>query len=161
MIRADNFNTPEILQVINIPSATLVENVQKKFPKEWFEGIPDSHLTKPYEEYDKNINKYKVKVGSTLKDWEKSGWITKYDPYGWVAWYLNFYNGRRTADDERQIKRYNSLAGPNGRFRKRLISIIKSKKGKYNDFTISPKIRQTLQHWGYKLTKYDFENYKK
>jgi hypothetical protein len=28
-------------------------------------GIPDFHLTKRYEEYD---NKYKVKVGSTLKD---------------------------------------------------------------------------------------------
>jgi hypothetical protein len=53
------------------------KNVHKKYPKEWFKNIPDSHLTKPYEEYDKNINKYKVKVGSTLKDWEKSGWITK------------------------------------------------------------------------------------
>lgn len=137
------------------------KNVHKKYPKEWFEGIPDSHLTKPFDEYDKNINKYKVKVGTTLKDWEKSGWITKQDPYGFVQWYMAFYNGRRTPDDERQIKRYNALAGPNGRFRKRLISIIKSKKGKYNDNDISPKIRQTLQHWGYKLTKRDFDNYKK
>ena len=27
------------------------------------------------------------------------------------------------------------------------------KKGKWNDNTISPKICQTLQHWGYRLTK--------
>ena len=27
---------------------------------------------------------------------------------------------------------------------------------KFDDFTISPKIRQTLQHWGYILTKKDF-----
>ena len=29
------------------------------------------------------------------------------------------------------------------------------KKSKYNDYTISPKRRQTLQHWAYKLTKRD------
>jgi len=40
-----------------------------------------------------------------------------------------------------------------------LITQIQKKGGKWNDETISPKIRQTLQHWGYKLTKsdYDFE----
>ena len=46
-----------------------------------------------------------------------------------------------------------NTAGPKSRFRRRLINMIKNKKSKYNDFTISPKIRQTLQHWGYKLTK--------
>ena len=29
---------------------------------------------------------------------------------------------------------------------------------KFNDFNISPKIRQTLQHWGYVLTKRDYDN---
>jgi hypothetical protein len=137
------------------------KNVHKKFPEEWFKNIPDSHLTTPFNEYDKNINKYKVKVGTTLEEWENAGWITKQDPYGFVQWYMEFFSGRRTSDDERQIKRYNSLAGPNGRFRKRLISIIKSKQGEYDDYAISPKIRQTLQHWGYKLTKKDFDDYKK
>ena len=137
------------------------KNVHKKFPKEWWENIPDEHLTKDFDDYDININKYKVKVGSTLREWEESKWITKYDPYGWVQWYCNFYNGRRTPDDERQIKRWEGIAGTNGRFRKRLISMIKSKKGKYDDYSISPKIRQTLQHWGYKLNEKDFDNYKK
>ena len=35
--------------------------------------------------------------------------------------------------------------GPNSRFRKQLINMLKKRK-KYNDFSISPKIRQTLQH---------------
>ena len=136
------------------------KSVIRGLPKEWFKGINiETHVVSS--NYDKNINKYKVKVGSTLREWEKSKWITKYDPYGWVQWYCNFYNGRRTPDDERQIKRWEGIAGPNGRFRKRLISIIKSKKGKYDDYSISPKIRQTLQHWGYKLNKKDFDNYKK
>ena len=35
------------------------------------------------------------------------------------------------------------------------INLIKRKNTKWNDMTISPKIRQTLQHWAYKLTKKD------
>jgi hypothetical protein len=31
----------------------------------------------------------------------------------------------------------------------------------YDDFTISPVIRQVLLHWGYQLTKKDLDNYKK
>jgi hypothetical protein len=133
------------------------KNQHKKYPKSWFKGIPDSHLTLSFDEYDKTINKYKVKVGTTLEFWEDKGWITKYHPYGWVQWYCDFYKGKRSPDDERQIKRYLGLASENGRFRKWLITLIKKKKGVYNDFTISPKIRQTLQHWGYKLTKRDFK----
>ena len=39
-----------------------------------------------------------------------------------------------------------------------LITQIQKKYGSYDDETISPKIRQTLQHWAYKLTKKDFDN---
>ena len=38
--------------------------------------------------------------------------------------------------------------------------IIKLNK-KYNDITVSPVIRQVLQHWGYKLTSGDLNSYKK
>ena len=105
--------------------------------------------------YNKSINKYKVKVGTTLEFWENKGWITKYNPYGWIHWYCDFYLGKRGADDERQIKRWIRTAGPNSRFRRRLINLIIKKNSKYNDFNISPKIRQTLQHWAYVLTKKD------
>jgi sulfur relay (sulfurtransferase) DsrC/TusE family protein len=37
-----------------------------------------------------------------------------------------------------------------------LVTQIQKKRGAYNDYDISPKIRQVLQHWGYKLTKGDF-----
>ena len=39
-----------------------------------------------------------------------------------------------------------------------LVTQILRKNGKYNDESISPKIRQVLQHWGYVLTKKDFDN---
>ena len=29
---------------------------------------------------------------------------------------------------------------------------------KYNDYSVSPKIRQTLLHWGYELTLKDYNN---
>lgn len=133
---------------------TKYSNIHKKYPKTWWEGIPDEHLSSVH--YNKDINKYKVKVGTSLEFWEGKNWITKYNPYGWVHWYCDFYMGKRSPDDKRQIKRWSSLAGTNGRFRKFLITQIVKKKGEYNDFTISPKIRQVLQHWGYKLNKNDY-----
>ena len=38
-----------------------------------------------------------------------------------------------------------------------LISLILKKNAKFDDYTVSPKIRQTLQHWAYKLNKRDFD----
>lgn len=131
------------------------KNEHKKFPSSWWTGIPEDHLSSP--DCDIKRNKYKVNVGTSLDFWESKGWITKYDPYGWVQWYCNYKQGRRTPDDERQIKRWLQLAGPKGRFRLWLITQIQKHNGKYNDPTISPKIRQTLLHWGYELTKADYD----
>lgn len=133
------------------------KNIHKKYPKSWWKGIPEINLTNKWTNYDKNINKYKVKVGSTLEDWENSNWIRKDHPYGWVHWYCDFYLGHRCDDDERQINRWIRTAGPKSRFRRALINLIQKKGSVYDDFEISPKIRQTLQHWGYQLTKKDFK----
>ena len=131
------------------------KNVHKKYPKSWWKNIPEKKLSQS--KYDKSINKYKVKVGTTLDFWESKKWISKYKPYGWMHWYCDFYNGKKSPDDERQIKRWLGLAGPRGRFMRFLVTQILKKKGKWNDESISPKIRQVLQHWGYKLTKADFD----
>jgi len=133
------------------------QNVHRRY-QSWWKGIPESHLSST--EYDKSINRYKCKVGTSLEFWESHHWITAYNPYGWVHWYCDFYKGRRCPDDERQIKRWTGIAGPNGRFRRFLVTQIKRKNGRYDDETISPKIRQVLQHWGYKLTREDFQHLK-
>ena len=143
------------------------KNEHLKFPKSWWKKIPENFLITDFDKYDKNINKYKVKVGLTLEDWESYEWIKKYDPYGWVQWYCNFFNGRRGKSkeekdyDEHQISRWKKLAGSRGRFRNSLITYILKKNSTFDDFQISPKIRQTLQHWGYILTENDFINEKK
>ena len=39
------------------------------------------------------------------------------------------------------------------RFRGKLMKMIKDAGSKFGDYSISPKIRHTLLHWGYELTK--------
>jgi hypothetical protein len=136
------------------------EEAMKGLPKEWFKGLDiDKQVASPT--YDKKVNKYKVKCGSSLEAWEKSGWIAEQDPYGWFQWYCRYSTGRRTEDDSRQIGRWLKLAGPNGRFRRTLMNKIIKNKTTYNDFSVSPVIRQVLLHWGYQLTKKDLDQYKK
>lgn len=104
------------------------------------------------QEYDKNINYYKVQVGTSYDFWMCKGWIKEdIDPYGWIEWYCNFWLGRRTNDDIRQINRWKRLAGENGRFRKQLQNKI-NKVGKNNE-NIYPRMRQTLLHWGFDSSK--------
>jgi hypothetical protein len=131
------------------------KNIHHKYPNS-FKNIDESYLSSDICDISKN--KYKVRVGTSLQFWENKNWITKYHVYGWVHWYCDFYNGKRCPDDERQIDRWKKIVGKNGRFRKFLITLITKKNGSFNDHSISPKIRQVLQHWGYQLTKKDFES---
>ena len=139
----------------------MLEDTWKKYTKKGkcLEGVNKDLLVTPKSFKTKKskieLNKYKRKAGLSLQEWHDFGWMDKQDPYGWVQWYCNFYSGKRSPDDERQIKRWVSTAGPKSRFRRNLINQIHKKKTKYNDYEVSPKIRQTLQHWGYELQKSD------
>ena len=44
------------------------------------------------------------------------------------------------------------------RFRGKLVTMIRNAGSKYDDHSISPKIRQILLNWGYELTKKAFFN---
>mgnify|MGYP001173530612 FL=1 len=123
---------------------------------DWWEGIPPDMLTSS--KYLKKINSYGVSCGTSLEMWESKGWIDPQDPYGWIQWYCRFFKGRRSPDDDRQIRRWNSFAGPKGRFRNQLINRIIAKNTTHDDFRVSPAIRQSLQHWAYRLTSHDFED---
>lgn len=107
--------------------------------------------------YDESKNKYKVKCGASLEEWESSGWMREQDPYGWFQWYCRFYQGRRTEDDERQIGRWKKCAGEKGRWKNNLISKIAKAGVAFDNYGVSPVVRQTLQHWAYCLTKPDYE----
>ena len=146
----------------NIQSAVTgkkYKNIHKCYPDDWWSDIPENHLTLKWKSYNKGVNKYKVKVGSTLEFWEEKKWIRANNPYGWVQWYCDFYLGKRGNDDDRQIKRWKSFTGPKGRFRNQLINRIKNAKKTFDDISVSPKIRQSLQHWAYQLTSNDYYSY--
>ena len=134
------------------------DDAWKEFPKNWFEGLDiKKMITRKWEDYSIGVNKYKVKVGTTLEFWEEKGWIVEQDPFGWFQWYCRFYLGRRSSDDERQIGRYNAMR----RFKGPLMKAIRDGGAKYDDFTISPGRRQTLLHWGYELTEKDYKEWLK
>ena len=103
--------------------------------------------------YDIDVNKYGVKCGASFRFWESKGWINKIDPYGWFQWYFRYGLGRRSKDDKRQINRCKKIVS---RFRHKLLKMIRNAGSKYDDYSISPKIRQILLHWGYELTAKDF-----
>ncbi|KAK7107984.1 uncharacterized protein [Littorina saxatilis] len=132
----------------------------KELPKDWLKGLNVGRQVS-CSVYDEKVNTYKVKCGGSLEMWESSGWMHKQDPYGWFQWYCRFYQGRRTADDERQIGRWLRCAGPTGRWRNNLISKCVKSSSSFDKHTISPVVRQTLQHWAYRLNKEDFEAYAK
>ena len=120
----------------------------------WWQNVPESHLSSS--ECDVKRNRYGVKAGSSLKDWESKGWIVPQDPYGWVQWYCRFYAGRRSGDDERQIDRWNKYTGPkSGRWKRNLINKLKAQGAAYDDPDISPVIRQGLLQWAYVLVPDD------
>ena len=114
--------------------------------------------------YDFRVNKYGVKCGTSLQFWENKGWINGQDPYGWFQWYCQYYLGRRSDDasetsrankvseDEKQIKRWNSIINI---FKSTLVKMIKDKGAKFDNYSISPKIRQILLHCGYELVESD------
>ena len=43
------------------------KNIHKKYPQSWWKGIPEDHLTRSFDNYDKSINTYGVMVGTTLE----------------------------------------------------------------------------------------------
>ncbi|GAA5903359.1 uncharacterized protein JCM6883_004981 [Sporobolomyces salmoneus] len=125
---------------------------------EWLKGLDTSmYLTRPEGEFTDSVNHWKPFVGQPYNEWEKNGWIREeHDARGWFQWYCRFWRGRRCEDDERQIGRWDRVAGEaSGRWRRILlekyrkagISFVEPKEEE-----VSPGIRQTLNHWAFDPT---------
>jgi len=68
---------------------------------------------------------------ASMKEWP-ARWINPQDPKGWLQWYERYSEGRRTPDDERQIKRWNSFKARHG------AQLVKNP---------TPRRAFALQHW--------------
>ena len=130
--------------------------IGKWYKKSWEEfdqlkDIDQKYYCASY--YVHSVNKYGDKCGTSLRFSENKEWINEIDPYGWFQWFFRYCLGRRFSNDERQINRWQRIVS---RFRGRLNKMIKDTGSKFYEYSISPKIRQILLHWGYELTEKDF-----
>ena len=109
------------------------------------------------ETYKPKLNKFKIRSGMDYEYWKEMGWMHEDDPYGWFEWYCKYDMGRRHPDDDRQIRRWKDFCGVNGRWRNRIYSRL----FETQDINVSPRIQQSLLHWGYKVNLNDYNEWKK
>ena len=109
----------------------------EEYPKTWFRKAKINN-----DEFDVNLNYFRVRAGLPMSHWLSKGWIFKEDPLGWFQWYCRFFLGRRVEEmDQIQIMRWYNF-GP------RHIGAIK-KNCKKNDLMCRAKQRQALLQWAY------------
>ena len=131
---------------------------EKWYKNSWKEFVQLKNIDAKFyvsDYYDVNVNKYGVKCGTLLRFCKNKGCINKINLYCWFQWYFRYWLGRRLKYDERQINRWRRIVS---RFRGKLVKMIKDVGNKFDDYSISSKIRQILLHWGHELTEKDFFN---
>ena len=70
----------------------------KWYRKSWKEFNESNNIDKKQyclNNYDVNVNKYKVKHGTSLRFWENKGWNDSIDSYAWFQWYFGYWLDRR------------------------------------------------------------------
>jgi len=127
--------TPEEMLALGVFGGKYMNDCREEFPTSWFEEAKLSLGKK-----DSLLNFFKVDASKPLSYWREKGWIHEQDPRGWFQWYCRYYIGRRTSDDQRQIKRWKQM--------KRHIAQLK-KNCQPRDLTCRPRQRQALLHWAY------------
>lgn len=131
--------TPKEMLELGVFGGKYMTDCKKEFPENWFTKAKLSPKRK-----DVSLNFFKIDASQPLSVWRKKGWIRDQDPRGWFQWYCRYFMGRRSIDDERQIKRWKAM--------KRHIAQIK-KNCKPKDLNCRIKQRQALLHWAYDSRK--------
>ena len=132
--------TPKQMLELGVFGGLYMSEWPKKFPKEWFVDAKLSTDGKSHKE----LNYFNSNASQSLKVWQEKGWIRPQDPHGWFEWYCNYYLGRRSEDDERQIKRWAAM-------RRHIVQIKNNCRA--GDEHCRPRQRQALLHWAYDSRK--------
>jgi hypothetical protein len=127
--------TPKEMLELGVFGGKYMTDCRGEFPDSWFRRAklnPDRR--------DPKLNFFGVNASQPLGVWWRNGWIHPQDPRGWFQWYCRYYLGRRSADDQRQIKRWRAI--------RRHVAQVRQNCDK-GDFTCRRRQRQALLHWAY------------
>jgi hypothetical protein len=127
--------TPKEMLELGVFGGKYMTDCTDEFPADWFANArlcPDRH--------DPKLNYFGVNASKPLSYWRAKGWIYREDPRGWFQWYCRYYSGRRSIDDERQIRRWRA-------FRRHAAQV--EKNCNRGDLTCRRRQRQALLQWAY------------
>ena len=126
--------TPQQMLVLGIFGGKYMNDSRAEFPSDWFTHAKLSSKKDP------KLNYFKVDASQSLLVWQEKGWIHPNDPRGWFQWYCRYYMGRRSTDDDRQIKRWKAMSRHVAQVQKNCTK---------GDSSCRPLQRQALLHWAY------------
>lgn len=127
--------TPEEMLKLGIFGGKYMTDCAAEYPEAWFQGArlcPQRH--------DPELNFFGINASQPLAVWRAKGWIHEDDPRGWFQWYCRYYLGRRSVDDERQIRRWRAI--------QRHVAQVEQN-CRRRDLACRPRQRQALLHWAY------------
>src|SRR4026207_2106652 len=93
--------TPKQMLELGVFGGKYMTDCAAEFPADWF---ANARLCS--ERQDPKLNFFGINASQPLAVWRAKGWIHADDPRGWFQWYCRYYLGRRSLDDERQIRRW-------------------------------------------------------
>ena len=131
--------TPPELLALGVFGGKYMTDCRDEFPAAWFERARLASAGR-----DANLNFFGVNASQPLSVWRKKGWIYHEDPRGWFQWYCRYYRGRRSLDDERQIRRWRQMARHAAQIRQGC---------ERRDLDCRRRQRQALLHWAYDSRK--------
>ncbi len=127
--------SPAELLALGIFGGKYMTDCRAEFPSAWFR-----HAKLSPEGRNPKLNFYGVNASQSLAIWRRKGWIYHEDPRGWFQWYCRYYLGRRSLDDERQIRRWRQMERHVAQVRSGCMA---------GDLECRPRQRQALLHWAY------------
>lgn len=131
--------TPAEMLKLGVFGGKYMTDCRDEFPRSWF-----ARAKLCAERHDPTLNLFGVNASQPLAVWRKKGWIYPDDPRGWFQWYCRYYSGRRSLDDERQIKRWRAM--------QRHVAQIRQACPR-RALDCRPRQRQALLHWAYDSRK--------
>ncbi len=134
--------SPKQMLELGVFGGVYMRDCVKEFPKNWF--VRAKFQKKDSAKQNPKLNFFGVNASQPLSVWRAKGWVHPQDPRGWFQWYCRYYMGRRSEDDERQIKRWIAI-------RRHIAQIVKN--CRRGDYLCRRKQRQAVLHWAYDSRK--------